>query len=100
MLALCRGVSWGLLVNASRDPINQQFAPLYICPGSEGSRRLRERGLNGSGEDVGGIFQLGDRRGRAPDYNQVALWSLPGSGDPDIGVVGGFDKGIVADRNQ
>jgi len=100
MLALYGGVSWGLFINASRDPINQQFALLYVCPGSEGSHRLREHRLNGSGEDVGSIFQLGDRHGGASDYDQVALQSLLGGGQPDIGMVGGFDKGIVADRNQ
>jgi len=36
-LALCRGVCRGILVNASRNSINQQLAPLYICPESEGS---------------------------------------------------------------
>ena len=73
MLALHRGVCWGLLINASRNPVNQQFAPLYICPGSEGSHWLLECGLNGGGEDVCGIFQLGDGRGRASDDDQVAL---------------------------
>jgi len=55
-LALYRGVCRGFLVNASRNPINQQFAPLYICLGSEGSHQLLECGLNGGGEDVCGIF--------------------------------------------
>jgi len=96
-LALHGGVSQGLLVNTSRNPVNQQFAPLYICLGSEGSCQLRECELNGSGEDVGGIFQLGNKHSRAPDNDQVALWSPPCGGDLDIGVAGGLDKGIVAD---
>jgi len=99
-LALHRGVCQGFLVNASRNPVNQQLAPLDVRPGSEGSRQLLERGLDGSGEDVGSIFELGDGRGRAPDNDQVALRGPPGGGDPDIGVVGSRDKGIIADRNQ
>ena len=99
-LALRRGVCQGLLVNTSRNSINQQFAPLYVCPGSEGSRWLLERGLNGGGKDMCSIFQLGDGRGRASDDDQVALWGPPCSGYLDIGMAGGLDKGIVADRNQ
>jgi len=90
-LAPRRGVSRGLLFNTSRDPINQQFAPLYICLGSERSRRLFQCGLNGSGEDVGGIFELGDGRCRAPNDDQVALWSPPGGRDPNVGVARGCD---------
>jgi len=99
-LALRRGVCWGLFVNAHRDPINQQFAPLYVCPGSKGSHWLRERRLNGSSENMGSVFELGDGGGRAPDDNQVALWSPPGSRNPDIGMVGGLDKGIIAYCDQ
>ena len=99
-LALHRGVCRGLLINASRNPINQQFAPLYVCPGTEGSRQLLEHGLNGSGEDVCGIFQLGNGRGRASNDDQVALWGPPCGRYLDIGVAGGLDKGIVADHNQ
>jgi len=100
MLALCQGVCWGILVNASRNPINQQLAPLDVCPGSEGSHRLLERGLDGGGEDVGSIFELGDGRGWAPNDNQVAFRGPPSGGDPDIGMTGSHDKSIVADRNQ
>jgi len=96
-LALHRRVCQGLLVNASRNSVNQQLAPLYICPGSEGSCRLQEHGLNGGGEDVGGIFKLGDGRGRAPNNDQVALRSPPGSRDLNIGMMGCHDKGIVTD---
>jgi len=71
MLALHRRVCQGLLVNTSRNPVNQQLAPLYICPGSKGSHQLWEHGLHGSGEDMGGIFKLGDGCGRAPDNDQV-----------------------------
>ena len=95
MLALRRRVCQGLLINTSRNTINQQLAPLYVCPGSKESHRLWERGLNGGGEDMGGIFKLGC--GRAPDNDQVALWSPPGGGNLDIGVMGCCDKGIVAD---
>jgi len=43
------------------------------------------------------IFELGDGHGRAPDNDQVALRSLPGSGDPDIGVAGvaGFARATL-----
>jgi len=95
-LALCRGVYGGILVNTSRNPVNQQLAPLYICPGSEGSHRLLEHGLNGGGEDMCSVFELGNGRGRASNNNQVALWGPPRGGDPDIGMAGGFDKGIIA----
>jgi len=100
MLALHRGVCWGLFVNAHRDPVNQQFAPLYVCPGSEESHQLRERRLNGGSEDVGGIFELGDGHGRAPNDDQVALRSPLGGRNLDIGMVGGLDKGIIVYQDQ
>ena len=91
---------WGILVNTSQNPVNQQLAPLYVCLGSKRSHRLGEHGLDGGGEDLGSIFELGDGHGRAPDNDQVALRSLPSGRDPDIGVAGGLDKGIVANCNQ
>jgi len=52
---------------------NQQFAPFYVCPGSKRSRWLREHRLNGSSEDMGSIFELGDRGGRAPMMTKLPL---------------------------